>query len=101
MDQGQYSVARPLFESAAAKEHPAALFRLGQLYANGLAVGQNYGQAAQFYTRASGKGYAPAQNQMGRFHVLGRGNLAQSDSTAVAFFRKASQSHIYHFINKI
>ena len=94
LDQGQYSVARPLFETAAAKDHPAALFRLGQLYANGLAVGQNYGQAAQYYTRASDKGYAPAQNQMGRFHALGRGNLVQSDSMALAFFRKAAEQGV-------
>lgn len=50
----------PMAES----ECPCAMYDIGYCYINGLTVEQSYGKAMYYFTKASSKGYLPAQREL-------------------------------------
>ncbi|MDS4057067.1 MAG: tetratricopeptide repeat protein [Candidatus Contendobacter sp.] len=51
----------------------AAQFRLGQMYAKGEGVKQDYAQARQWYQKAADQGHADAQFNLGTMYANGQG----------------------------
>ena len=64
-----------------------ALNALGNAYANGQGVEQDFAAAARYYSLAASRGYAPAQFNLG-LTLYGRG----LKSEAIPFLGKASES---------
>ena len=61
------------FRMAADKGHAAAQFELGQMYAQGLGVNQQFEEAAYWYLLAAKQGHAQAQFHLGFLHSHGQG----------------------------
>jgi TPR repeat protein len=61
------------FRMAADKGHAAAQFELGQMYAQGLGVAQQFEEAAFWYLLAAKQGHAQAQFHLGFLHSHGQG----------------------------
>jgi TPR repeat protein len=61
------------FRMAADKGHAAAQFELGQMYAQGLGVIQQFEEAAQWYLLAAKQGHAQAAFHLGFLHSHGQG----------------------------
>jgi len=61
------------FRMAADKGHAAAQFELGQMYAQGLGVAQQFEEAAYWYLLAAKQGHAQAQFHLGFLHSHGQG----------------------------
>ena len=61
------------FRMAAEKEHAAAQFELGQMFAQGLGVNQQFEEAAYWYLLAAKQGHAQAQFHLGFLHSHGQG----------------------------
>jgi TPR repeat protein len=61
------------FRMAADKEHAAAQFELGQMYAQGLGVAQQFEEAAYWYLLAAKQGHSQAQFHLGFLHSHGQG----------------------------
>jgi uncharacterized protein len=64
----------------------AAQFNLGQLYANGQGVPQDYVQARQWWEKAAAQGDANAQVSLGALYDNGQG-VPKNYKTAVYWFR--------------
>jgi TPR repeat protein len=64
--------------------------RVGQMYAKGDRVGQDFTQAAAWYSKAADQGLAQAQYELGLLAQSGQG-VPQSDAQAAAWFRKAAE----------
>jgi hypothetical protein len=60
-------------KTLAAQGHASAQIQLGQLYANGWGVPQDYAAARGWYEKAAAQGHAGAQVQLGQLYVNGRG----------------------------
>jgi hypothetical protein len=84
-----YDQALTWYQKAAVKNHAAAQYSIGALYAAGLGVQQDHETAIQYY-RASGElGYAPAQFALAQLYEAGivvPKNLAE----AKAWYAKAA-----------
>ena len=63
---------------------------LGQMYANGHGVPQDYAEAVKWYRKAAEQGDAPAQNILGEMYAYGRG-VPRDDAQAVQWYRKAAE----------
>jgi TPR repeat protein len=61
------------FSKAAAQDDTAALFELGQMYAQGLGTKQNFEQAVEYFRQASSKGHAKAAFNLGFLCAHGQG----------------------------
>ena len=61
------------FRMAADTGHAAAQFELGQMYAQGLGVSQQFEEAAYWYLLAAKQGHAHAQFHLGFLHSHGQG----------------------------
>ena len=60
-------------KTLAAQGSPWAQAQLGQLYANGRGVPQDYATAGEWYEKAAAQGHAGAQAQLGQLYANGRG----------------------------
>jgi len=69
------------FQSLAAQGNAEAQNNLGQLYASGRGVPQDYSQARQWYEKASAQGHALAQNNLAELYYAGLG-VPQDDVRA-------------------
>ncbi len=67
-----------------------ALNALGNAYANGSGVAQDFAAAVRYYTEAALHGHAPAEYNLGMLAELGRG-MAPDAGTAYRFYLKAAQ----------
>ncbi|MFI5350979.1 MAG: SUMF1/EgtB/PvdO family nonheme iron enzyme, partial [Elusimicrobiota bacterium] len=67
-----------------------AQFVVGQIYSFGLGVAENDAEAASWYGKSAGQGYAPAQTLLADFYQGGRG-VAQDDAQAASWRRKAAE----------
>ncbi len=66
---------------------------LGEAYADGLGVPQDYGQAVAWYRKAADQGDADAQFNLGAMYAYGRG-VPQNRDQAITWYRKAGdQGH--------
>jgi TPR repeat protein len=68
----------------------AAQFHLGQLYANGQGVPQDYVQARQWYEKAARQGEASAQVELGVLYENGNG-VPKDYQQALFWFRRAAE----------
>jgi TPR repeat protein len=66
-----------------------AQFNLGSMYNKGEGVQQDLKQAAAWYRKAAGQGYAKAQNNLGVMYRNGQG-VQQDFKQAAAWYRKAA-----------
>ena len=67
--------------------HAQAL--LGNMYANGRDVRQDYAEAVRWYRQAAEQGHAVAQKNLGVMYYEGRG-VRQDDAEAVRWYRQAA-----------
>lgn len=87
---GDYPVALKLLMPLAKQDHMVAEYHLAVMYARGLGVPRDDAEAVNWYRRAAGRGYAPAQLALGISHDQGRG-VPQSLSMAMKWYRLAAQ----------
>ena len=67
-----------------------AQYNLGNMYANGQGVRQDYAQAVQWFGKAAEQGFAYAQFNLGLMYAKGQG-VHQDDAQAVQWYRKAAE----------
>jgi TPR repeat protein len=83
-----------LLRARASAGDPRAAYDLGEHYADGAGVKQDYHQAMSWFAKAATKGDASAQWKLGLGYLKGIG-LQQDDVKAAAWFlRAANQAHI-------
>ena len=68
----------------------AAQMKLGDVYANGHGVPQDYGEAARWYRLAADQGYAAAQIALGLVYYIGLG-VPKDDEEAARWYRLAAE----------
>ena len=66
-----------------------AQYNLGQLYANGRGVPQDYATAQKWYEKAASQNHAWAQVQLGQLYANGRG-VPQDYATARKWYERAA-----------
>jgi uncharacterized protein len=88
--RGNHMMAFQEFLTLAQEGHSGAQFNLGVLYAAGLAVPQDFSQAARWYRRAAEHGHAMAQCNLGGLYETGDG-VIQSDEAAIRWYRLAAE----------
>jgi len=75
---------------AAEAGDPAAQCLLGELYATGVVLPQDYGTAVEWLRRAATQGLAEAEFALGLMYRHGRG-VRQDDGEAVRWYRRAAE----------
>ncbi len=68
----------------------AAQMKLGDIYANGHVVPQDYGEAARWYRLAADQGYAAAQIALGLVYYIGLG-VPKDHKEAARWYRLAAE----------
>jgi hypothetical protein len=79
-----------LLRRAQTGDHQAE-FALGLAYELGEGVPQDYGQAANWYSKAAKAGYAPAIASLGYLHQVGKG-VAQDSAAGAALHKQAAEA---------
>jgi hypothetical protein len=79
--RGDNATALKTFQSLAAQGNAEAQNYLGQLYAHGQGVPQDYAQAREWYEKAAAQGHALAQNNLAELYYAGLG-VPQDDVRA-------------------
>ncbi len=79
-----------MWQTAAEKEIPEALWLLGCCYDNGVGVGSDPSRALQYYLRAAGRDYGPALNDVGLCYGRGIG-VAKDLMKAVEYYKRAAE----------
>ena len=82
-------VDRQQLKRLAAQGSPWAQTQLGQLYANGLGVPQDYMTARGWYEKAAAQGHAGAQAQLGQLYASGLG-VPQDHKKAQQWWEQAA-----------
>lgn len=67
--------------------------KLGEIYARGQTVKQDYTQAAQWYRRAADQGHPAAQTALGELYEAGQGVPRDEAEAAKCYRRAAEQGH--------
>lgn len=81
------------FRKAAAQGHSGAQYSLGNMYAGGHGVAQDYKQAAEWYEKSAAQGLADAQYILGVMYAKGEG-VPKDAVKAVEWYQKAAaQGH--------
>jgi len=88
-NRGDYAIALHEWQPLAEQGDADAQFDLGQLYANGQGVPQDYVQARQWYEKAAAQGQTLAQLNLGDFYGNGTG-VTQDYQQALFWFRVAA-----------
>jgi TPR repeat protein len=70
-----------------------AQLAIGQVYEEGIAVPQDYAQAASWFQKAADQDLAKAQDELGFLYHTGNG-VAQDDTKAAAWFRRAANQNL-------
>ena len=78
---GDHATSLKTSQSLAAQGNAEAQNYLGQLYASGRGVPQDYSQARQWYEKAAAQGHALAQNNLAELYYAGLG-VPQDDVRA-------------------
>lgn len=71
--RGDHAASLKAFQSLAAQGNAEAQNNLGELYAKGQGVPQDYAQARQWYEKAAAQGNALAQNNLAELYFAGLG----------------------------
>lgn len=88
-DQGKFLTALDLAEKAALRNEPQAFTLIGRIYAEGLAVPQDYKAAARAYARGMELGDIEAAFNLGLLHAQGNG-VEQNHDLAAKYFETAA-----------
>ena len=88
--RGDYATAVREWSPLAKLGVAASQFHLGQLYANGQGVPQDYVQARQWYEKAARQGEASAQVELGVLYENGNG-VPKDYQQALFWFRRAAE----------
>lgn len=88
--RGNHLMAFQEFWTLAQEGHIGAQFNVGVLYAAGLAVPQDFSQAARWYQLAAEHGHALAQCNLGALYETGQG-VIQDDREAIRWYRLAAE----------
>ena len=83
--RGDFAIAIKWFHKAAAQGFPQAQVELGELFASGSGVKQNYEESARWLRKAANQGDATAQGRMAYFCYMGHG-VAQDYVEACKWF---------------
>jgi len=78
-------------KKAAERGDPKAMDVLGDMYAKGQGVRENYAEAAKWYRRSADAGYPEAFTSMGTLSLVKAMGLAGNDESAVRFARDESK----------
>ena len=78
-------------KKAAERGDPKAMDVLGDMYAKGQGVRENYAEAAKWYRRSADVGYSEAFASMGMLSLVKALGLAGNDESAVRFARDESK----------
>ncbi len=87
--RGRYTEALRLWRPLADQGYAVAQFMIGNLYADGLGVGQDYSEAAKWFRMAAESGIAEAQVNLGLFYEQGLG-VPRDYAAAAELYRKAA-----------
>jgi len=79
------------FKAAIAGEDPKAIFEVGRRYTEGAGTEKNLEEAAKWYERAAGSGFAPAQYIIGNFNEKGIG-LERDPQKAATWYEAAANN---------
>jgi len=79
---------------AAVNGDPIAQYEVGTRYAAGLGVGQDLGQATQWFARAAARGLAAAQFRLAAMYERGHGTVADVEKARTWYLRAAQQGHV-------
>ena len=74
-----YATFWEYFEKLAEKENAFALYRLGQMYENGLGIGLYNKKAFVLYKKSAERGYARAQYALGQMYEIGKGTAIDNE----------------------
>lgn len=77
------------YRKAADAGHVQAQVQVGNMYAEGEGVAQDYAQALRWFRMAAEKGNAEAENDVGMFHLMGMG-VKQDPAEGARWLRKAA-----------
>jgi TPR repeat protein len=88
IDAETSTAMRSVLERAAAQGNETAMYNLGVLYSNGIAVSRDYSAAKSWYEKAAAKGVGPAMFNLGVFHMNGLAG-AQDYAAAKDWYEKA------------
>jgi TPR repeat protein len=80
-----YAAAVKLYTDSAAQGNRVAAYKLGELYATGLGVHQDYVQALEYYKLSASQRFAPALAAMGRAYELGEGTVINLPGAYVGY----------------
>jgi len=89
-NRGDYSAALREWQALAVQGNRGAQFNLGQLYAKGLGVPQDYVLARQWFEKAAFQGHAEAQTSLGALYLNGYG-VTQDYQQALFWFHQAAR----------
>ena len=89
VSQDDFALAAVACRDVAEQGYPKAQLMLGELYASGDGVPQDYAQAASWYRKAAEQGLAPAQYNLGTLYSNGQG-VSQDYAQAATWYRKAA-----------
>lgn len=92
-DQGKFLTALDLAEKAARNGDAQAYTLIGRIYAEGLAVPQNYATAAKAYAMGSQLGDIESTFSLGALYVQGQGVEKNYDTAAKLFETAALKGH--------
>ena len=91
--RGDYSVAVPALQAAAARDDPRAIGLLASLYQHGRGFPHDAAKALSLYSRAAELGDADAQFKLGNMYRLGEG-VPIDEAWALTYYRQAAaQGH--------
>ena len=82
--RGDYFSAATAFRDAANKGDVRAQKRLGDMYADGVGVPQNYTEAIKWYCRSAEQGYEPALARLYGFGFAGRPSAYETSNLKAA-----------------
>jgi uncharacterized protein len=88
-DKGEFATAFQLYRQIAREGHPAAQFRLGDMYAQGQGVDEDPDQAMEWFKLSAGQGYALAQNALGDIYAAGK-TVPRDVVAAESWYRRAA-----------
>ena len=79
------------YRKAAEEGDAEAQSRLGDLYAKGIGVGRDYGEAAKWYRKSAEQGNPNGQHWLGHCYLSGSG-VAKDETEAFKWFREAANN---------
>jgi hypothetical protein len=88
--RGDYTQAERIWRPMAERGIAAAQIGMGNLYATGRGVAQDFSAAAAWFTKAAEQGDALAQSNLASLYMRGNG-VAQDDAAAVMWYRRAAE----------